>query len=38
MVPELFYKISVKAYKYKIGALYYPGLPDVKQILCTLPP
>jgi len=29
MVPELFCKMSTKAYEYKIGALYYLGLPDV---------
>jgi len=29
MVPELFPKISLKAYKKKIEVLYYPGLPDV---------
>jgi len=28
-----FTKMSLKAYKQKIGALYYPGLPDVHQIL-----
>jgi len=33
-----FTKISLKANEYKIGAVQYPGLSDVSQILYTLLP